>query len=96
VELFEIREILSRERPRLEEEYGVESLEIFGSWIRGRQQPGSDLDLLVSFRRPIDLFRYVELENDLSNLLGIRVDLVMKDALKPKIGRRILSEAVPV
>jgi len=96
VELFEIREILSRERPRLDEEYGVESLEIFGSWIRGRQQPGSDLDLLVSFRRPIDLFRYVELENDLSNLLGIRVDLVMKDALKPKIGRRILSEAVPV
>lgn len=82
--------------PELAERYAVDRLGVFGSYARHEQKAGSDLDLLVSFRRPIDLFAFVELEHELSDLLGIGVDLVMETALKPRIGQRILSEVVPV
>ena len=42
------------------------------------------------------LFRFVELENHLTDLLGVKVDLVMRDALKPAIGQRVLAEMMPV
>ena len=96
MQLSEIRRILSRQQARLAGEYAVDSLGIFGSYTHDAQRPDSDLDLLVTFRKPIDLFRFVALENELSELLGIKVDLVVKDALKPRIGRRILAEVVPV
>ncbi len=82
--------------PALRERYSVRSFAIFGSYARGEARKGSDLDLLVEFDRAPSLFRFIELELSLSDLLGIKVDLVMKDALKPAIGRRILSELVPV
>ena len=59
-----------------------------------RKKKKSDLDVLVSFSETIDLFTFVELENYLSDILGVKVDLVMKDALKPRLKERILSEAV--
>ncbi len=82
--------------PELAERYGVTGLKIFGSTLRGEAGPGSDLDLLASFARPISLLRFVELENHLSDTLGVKVDLVMEDSLKPAIGRRIRAEAQPV
>jgi predicted nucleotidyltransferase len=96
MQLFEIRSKLAEQRSRLAERYAVDFLGIFGSYVRGSQRPDSDLDLLVSFAKPIDLFRFVALENELSELLGVSVDLVMKDALKPRIGKRILTEVIPV
>ena len=81
MELSEIKDTLARIRPRLAQQYGVESLGIFGSYVRRSQRPGSDLDLLVTFRKPVDLFKFVALENELSDLLGLKVDLVMKEAL---------------
>jgi len=50
--------------------------------------------LLVEFERAPSLFKYVELEDHLSELVGIKVDLVMKKTLKPHIGRYILAEVV--
>lgn len=82
--------------PELRERYGVRTLALFGSYARGEAGPESDFDLLVEFDRVSGLFTYIELEQYLSELLGVRVELVMKDALKPAIGRRILSELVPV
>jgi hypothetical protein len=79
--------------PFLRERYLVESLGIFGSFVRDDQRAESDLDLLVSFRKPPSLLKFIELENYLSDL-GIRVDLVMKDTLKRRIGKRILQEVV--
>ena len=58
--------------------------------------PESDLDLLVTFSETPGLFAFVALENHLSDVLGIEVDLVMKDSLKPNIGERILAEARPI
>lgn len=74
----------------------MHSLEVFGSFVRNEQNPASDLDLLVTFGKTPGLLEFVSLENHLSDLLGVRVDLVMKKALKPRIGANILREAVPV
>ncbi|MFP4297531.1 MAG: nucleotidyltransferase family protein [Spirulinaceae cyanobacterium] len=80
--------------PELKERYGVTELGIFGSYIRGEQTVNSDLDLLVEFEpeRRFGLLTFCELENELSDRLGIKVDLVMKTGLKPRIGARILAE----
>ena len=51
-------------------------------------------EILVEFQEPIGLFKFLELEEHLSDLLGKKVDLVSKKALKPRIGQRILAEAV--
>lgn len=92
----ELQGILRRELPRIRELYGVESLALFGSYVRGEAGPDSDLDVLVRFRRSPGLLRFIELENYLSDLLGVRVDLVMAEALQPNIGRRVLAEVEPV
>ena len=60
----------------------------------GAQKKKSDLDVLVEFYRTIDMFTFVELEDFLSEVPGVKVDLVMKIALKPRIKDRILKEAV--
>jgi hypothetical protein len=65
---------------------------MFGSYPRREYKEGRDLDILVDFDEPPSLFKFLELENYLSDLLDIKVDLVMKDALKPAIGRHILQE----
>jgi len=89
-------EILHQQLPMLAERYGVQSLEVFGSYVRDEQRPDSDLDVLVAFKEDPSLLTYIALENLLSDLLGIQVDLVMKDSLKRRIGEQILHEAIPV
>lgn len=88
--------LLREEIPYLTERYRVESLGLFGSYLRGTQRPDSDLDVLVTFSETPSLFRLVELENYLTDRLGVKVDLVLRDSLKPRIGERVLEEAVPV
>lgn len=80
----------------LEEKYSVKNLEVFGSYVWGKQKKGSDLDVFVEFSKTIDLFKYMELEEFMSKKLGVKVDLVMKDTLKPRIKERILNEGIPV
>jgi len=82
--------------PSLKERYRVASLSIFGSWARGEHTEKSDLDVLVEFIEPPGLITFLALEEELSARLGLKVDLVMKGALKPVIRKRILAEAVPV
>jgi predicted nucleotidyltransferase len=62
--------------------------------VRNQQKKKSDLDVLVEFSESTDLFAFVELESYLSDLLGVKVDLVMKDTLKPRIGKHILREVI--
>ncbi|HSS77082.1 MAG TPA: nucleotidyltransferase family protein [Thermoanaerobaculia bacterium] len=82
--------------PELGNKYHVATLEVFGSYVRDEQSPKSDLDVLVTFSKTPGLLEFIGLENHLSDLLGVKVDLVMKAALRPRIGQRILGEAVPV
>jgi predicted nucleotidyltransferase len=94
--LEQMKQALKAMLPELRDKYGVLSLGVFGSYVRGEQTPDSDLDLLVEFDPTIHfgLLTFCELENRLSDRLGIPVDLVMKKALKPMIGERILQEVV--
>ena len=94
--LEKILEVLRQQIPMLTERYNVEALEVFGSYVRSEQKKDSDLDVLVTFKEDPSLLTYIAIENYLSDLLGIKVDLVMKDSLKPKIGQQILREAIPV
>ena len=64
--------------------------------FHGRPRHTKDLDLLVDFDDAPTLFGFIRLENELSQLLGVKVDLVMKKGLKPALGERILSEAVAI
>jgi len=95
-DLAQLVEMLRQQLPQLVERYQVESLGVFGSYVRYEHRPDSDLDLLVTFRTPPSLLKFIELENYLSDVLGMRIDLVMKDALKPRIAEHILSEVVLV
>lgn len=74
----------------------MKTIGVFGSYVRGEQKSTSDLDVLVDFSETISLFRYIELEDFLSQQLGVKVDLVMRDALKPRIKDSILKEAIYV
>ena len=95
-DLSSIQAILREHLPRLAKERNVASLGVFGSRLRREEKPDSDLDLLISFHRNPGLIGFVALEDELSDLLGVRVDLVLADLLKPHIGQRILAEVVPV
>ncbi len=79
--------------PLLRARYHLRTLEVFGSYVRGEAGSKSDLDLLVTFDEVPTLFQFVALENYLSDTLGVKVDLVMKDSLKPAIKEYILAEA---
>jgi predicted nucleotidyltransferase len=94
--LSDIVALLQVERPRLEQIFGVSELAIFGSVVRGEAGSTSDIDILVDYSAPPTLFEFVRLQRHLSGLLGAPVDLVMKTALKPTIGRQILTELVPI
>ena len=87
-----LRELL----PKIQAEYQIEELALFGSYVRGEATDTSDIDILVKFHPDISfgLIGYCQLENYLSEQLGKKVDLVMKDSLKPHIGANILREAI--
>lgn len=76
----------------LRKDFSVSQIGIFGSFVREEQQRGSDIDVLVDFARPVGFVTFIKLENRLEEILGRKVDLVTRKALKPHIGRRILDE----
>jgi len=89
-----LQNILQSQKPLLLEEYGVQSIGIFGSLARQEQDLASDVDILVEFNNPIDLLTFVHLKNYLSDILQVNVDLVMKKALKEKIRQQVLKEVI--
>lgn len=78
----------------LKNKYKIKTIGVFGSYVRETQQKESDIDILIEFEEPISLLEFIALERQLSKILGKKVDLVMKTALKPRIGRHILDEVV--
>lgn len=73
---------------------GVRSLDLFGSVARGESGPDSDVDLLVDFDVPIGLFHFFRVQRRIEEILGAKVDLVMRDAVKRQLRDRIFAEAV--
>ena len=93
-DLDKIRDILASHKAEFAEKYSVKRMGVFGSYVRNEQRRKSDVDILVEFSKPIGLFTFMDIEEYLQNLLKIKVDLVSKKALKPKIGEHILREVV--
>jgi predicted nucleotidyltransferase len=94
--LANIQATLRQHLPEVQKKYRVRQLGIFGSFVRGEQTENSDIDVLVEFdpNARFGLLTFCQLENDLSEILQRKVDLVMKDGLKPRLGKRILQEVI--
>ncbi len=93
-ELDKIKHVLRQNKSALKKQFKIRALGIFGSYVRGEQKKNSDIDVLVEFSQTPGLFDYIKIENRLSYILKRRVDLVMKGALKPTIGKHIMREVV--
>ena len=92
----EIKETLAGHKNELNKSFKVQKVGVFGSYVHDKQKETSDVDILVEFEEPIGLISFVGLKNHLSDILGVKVDLVMKSALKPRIGKRIMKEVIYV
>ncbi len=94
--LEDIVRILREHKQELAERYGVTEIGVFGSWVRGQAHRRSDVDILVEFEVAPGLLKFIELQDHLAQLLGLRVDLVRKKALRKELRERILKEAISV
>lgn len=95
-DLDRLKKILYKNKKDLVKKYNIKNIGIFGSYVRSEEKKNSDIDILVEFIRPIGFFKFLELEENLEKLLGRKVDLVSKKALKPRIGEYILKEVIMV
>ena len=94
--LLEIQEILRLHRERLNKEYKVSEMGIFGSFVRDEQKATSDVDILVEFEEVPDLLKFIALERQLEEVLEIKVDLVEKTSVRLELKEIILNETVLV
>ncbi|NCO84319.1 MAG: nucleotidyltransferase [Nitrospirae bacterium CG_4_10_14_3_um_filter_44_29] len=91
-----VKKILAEHRDELRREYKIIEMGIFGSYIRGQQKKKSDIDILVEFDEPVSLLDWVGAENYLTDILGIKVDLVPREDVRPELKKRIFKEVVYV
>ena len=83
-----IQSILKKHKQRLTEKYSLSVMAVFGSYGRGQQKENSDVDILVDFQKPIGI-EFIDLANELENLLKLKVDLVSKNGVKPHYLKQI-------
>ena len=69
--------------------FPIERIGVFGSFARGELRPGSDIDILVSYREPVDLLTLSRMHRELSALLGRKVDIVSEKFLHPRLKEAI-------
>lgn len=89
---------LRSRREELARTHGITSLRVFGSRARGDARPDSDIDVLIEAQKPyrFDLLGLIALEQEISEDIGISVDLILDEDLKPGIAARARDEAIPV
>ncbi len=92
--LKDISEILKEHKEFLLQKYSVVEIGVFGSFVRGEEKRGSDIDILVEFEKVPDLLEFIALEEYLRKLLKKKVDLVRKEAVRYELKDRILQEVV--
>jgi len=93
-ELERIITILQSLEEQIREEYKAKIRGVFGSYVRGEEKEGSDIDILVEFEEPVSLLGLVSLENHLSDLFSVKVDLVPKREIRPELKEKIIKEVV--
>ena len=92
---MDVLKLLRQHESDIRKRFGVATIGIFGSFIRGEERPDSDVDVLVTFRRGAETFdNYMDCKYYLEELFGRKVDLVMKGAIKKRLKPYILGEVV--
>ena len=86
--------IINKNFATLQHSYNVKKIGVFGSVARGESTSRSDIDILVELRKPMGFFRFIQLEDHLSELLNKKVDLVTRNALKSATKKSILHDVV--
>lgn len=81
-------------KEQIKNQYKAEVVGMFGSYIRGEQKEGSDIDILVEFFKGADLFHFVGLSLFLEEKLGLKVDVVPYDTIREELKENILKEAI--
>jgi len=94
--LKEIERILAEHKEELYQKYKIKEIGIFGSFVRGEESKESDVDIVVEFEEVPGLIKFIEIEEYLSKLLGRKVDLVRKPAIRKELKDKILKEVVYV
>jgi len=89
--LNDLKHIIAQHQKTLEQEYKVKSIALFGSYVRDEQTQSSDVDILVEFSEPVG-FLFIHLADYLEEILGVKVDLLTPDAIKPNRRKYILDE----
>ena len=92
----DVRLKLIPHQEELKYRFGVSSLFLFGSVARNEAGPKSDVDLLVEFDKPVGLFEFIGLQQELESILGCKVDLGTKRSLKLHLKDKIIQEAIRV
>lgn len=92
--LNEIKKIINEYRLVLEEKFKVKTIGIFGSYVRDEQKEKSDIDIIVEFKEPVSILHIVSLENYLSDILGIKADVVPKRNIRKELENNILKETI--
>lgn len=90
----EIRNIINSHKDMFEKKYQVKNFLLFGSYAKDLQTPESDIDLLVNFIKPIDMFDFIDLQEYLSNLFHKKIDLGTVNSLKSFVKNSILKETI--
>lgn len=93
--LVKLKEIIRKNEEKLKSEYKIKNIAIFGSFARGEQKKNSDIDILVEFSEPVG-FEFFRASRYLEKILGVKVDLVTKDAIKPQLADAINRDLVHV
>jgi predicted nucleotidyltransferase len=88
-------EMLRKKEDAIKDRYGLKRIGIFGSFTRGEEREGSDIDILVEFNEGRKTFdNYMDLKYFLQDLFRRDVDLVTAQALKPQLKEDILHEVI--
>jgi predicted nucleotidyltransferase len=95
--LEEIKRILTEHKLELREQFHVQNIALFGSYVRGDQEAGSDIDILIEFNQPVG-WEIVDVHRYLEEILGVKVDLVTKRAVmgKPLLWQSIQEDLIYV
>lgn len=93
--LQEVQSVLKQLKPQLMSKYGVSTLGLFGSIVRDDFTPESDIDIVVSFSKPIGI-EFVTLADELEDSLHRKVDLVSRNGIKPRYWEYIEPEVLYV
>jgi len=93
--LNEVLEILREHKEELRNKHKIKTIKIFGSYARGEQKETSDIDLMVDFEEYPTLIEFIGIQEELQNLLGVKVDLLTEEGISPFI-RPFIREVIEV